>query len=230
MCYPRLAHILPRFHHQLAAKLLGLRVSYSGHPITKGGILYIANHISYFDIVALGSILPARFIAKSDIAEWPIFGFLSKLTRTIFVDRLAAGAYHQISLIKERLQKSEALLLFPEGTSSDGSRVLPFKTSLFAAPKAANALVQPITIRYTRLNGMPIERSQKPLLAWYGNMDLAPHLWRALSLGTLNVEIQFHETVRANDFSNRKLLAQHCRKKVSAGMSHKNNTVHNLTS
>ncbi|MBH69537.1 MAG: 1-acyl-sn-glycerol-3-phosphate acyltransferase [Rhodospirillaceae bacterium] len=230
ICYPRLAQVLPRFHHKVATKLLGLRVTYRGYPITKGGILYVANHISYLDIIALGSILPARFIAKSDVAGWPIFGFLSKITRTIFLDRLATRAHQQISLIKHCLQKSEPLLLFPEGTSSDGSRVLPFKTSLFAAPKAADALIQPITIQYTRLNGMPIERSKKPLLAWYGNMDLAPHLWQALSLGTVDVEIQFHETVQPSNFSDRKQLAQHCRKKITAGMSLKNNTAHNLTS
>ena len=216
---PSLAHILPMFHHKVAAKFLGLKIKSIGRPITSGSTVFAANHISYFDIIALGSILPARFIAKSEVATWPIFGFLSKITRTIFIKRLPARASEQILLLQKHLEKSEQLILFPEGTSTDGSRVLPFKTSLFAAAKGVNAKVQPVTINYTGLNGMPIERSKKPFLAWYGNMDLLPHLWKALSLGVLSVEIQFHNAVLANSFENRKLLAEYCYQQVSLGLS-----------
>ena len=215
---PSLAHILPLFHHKLGANILGLKIKSIGRPITSGRIFFVVNHISYFDIIALGSILPARFIAKSEVATWPILGLLSKITRTIFIQRQPAHAPEQILLLQKCLEKSGQLILFPEGTSSDGSRVLPFKTSLFAAVNRTNATVQPITINYTALNGMPIERSKKPFLAWYGDMDLFPHLWKALSLGMLTVEIRFHNAVSADSFKNRKLLAKYCYQKVSLGL------------
>ena len=113
------------------------------------------------------------------------------MTKTIFVHRLSNHALKQISFIQERLIELDRLILFPEGTSSDGSRVLPFKSSLFEAPIKVGATVQPITIRYTEVNGMPVDRWQKPLLAWYGDMDLFPHLWKALSLGTIKLNLFF---------------------------------------
>ena len=214
---PAGALIIPFFHHKLASLILGLEIIVEGKPTKAKKTLFIANHISYFDIIVIGSIIPGRFIAKSELSKWPVFGFLSKLTKTIFVHRLSNHALKQISFIQERLSELDRLILFPEGTSSDGSRVLPFKSSLFEAPIKVGATVQPITIRYTEVNGMPVDRWQKPLLAWYGDMDLFPHLWKALSLGTIKVELIFHEPISPSDFKDRKELAKYCHKKIQLG-------------
>ena len=123
-----------------------------------------------------------------------------------------------MKLIREQLDRYEKLILFPEGTSSDGRRVLPFKSPLFDAAMLTNSIVQPITIRYTHLNGIPVGYSSRSLFGWYGDMDLGPHLWNALSLGIFTVEVVFHEPIRADQFSNRKKLAVYCQKTVAKGL------------
>jgi 1-acyl-sn-glycerol-3-phosphate acyltransferase len=218
ICYP-LTRIIPLLHHKLTAKVIGLKINPVGTPSTKTGVLFVSNHLSYFDIIAIGSLIPGRFIAKSDVARWPVFGLLAKITRTIFIDRKQkSSAHHQIRSIQIQLEKLENLILFPEGTSSDGRRVLPFKTSLFAAPTLTNTSVQPITIRYTHVNGIPIQYSMRHFFSWYGNMELAPHLWTALSLGTLDIEVVFHEPLNTNQFTDRKKLAEYCYEIIAKGI------------
>ena len=217
--YSPLTRIIPIIHHKLTAKVIGLRINPVGIPSTKTGILFVSNHLSYFDIIALGSLIPGRFIAKSDVAKWPVFSLLAKITRTIFIDRKKRfSAHHQTTSIQIQLDKLENLILFPEGTSSDGRWVLPFKTSLFAAPTRTNAPVQPITIRYTHVNGIPITYSMRHFFSWYGNMELGSHLWTALSLGTLDIEVEFHELIITNQFTDRKKLAEYCYEIIAKGI------------
>ena len=218
LCWPALANAIPRLHHWLCAWIIGLKIHREGQPVSGQPVLFISNHISYFDIIALGSILPASFVAKSDVAAWPVFGLLARLCRTVFVERRAAGARGHIAFIRDRLTQADSLIVFPEGTSSDGSRVLPFKSTLFAAVEREAIAVQPISISYTRLNGMPIGRALRPVYAWFGDMDLGPHLWAALSYGSAEVVIRFHSPVIASEFANRKLLSQYCHDQVANGI------------
>ena len=209
---------IPVLHHKLITKIIGLKIDRVGDISRDKKVLFVSNHLSYLDIIILGSLIPGRFIAKSEVANWPIFGFLSKITRTIFIRRDRKASHDQVRLIKEQLDRCEKLILFPEGTSSDGRRVLPFKSPLFDAAIFANAIVQPITIRYTHLNGIPVGYSSRSLFGWYGDMDLRPHLWNALSLGIFTIEVVFHESIRADQFSNRKKLAVYCQKIVAKGL------------
>ena len=216
-CLP-LSIFIPVLHHKLITKIIGLKIDRIGDISKDKKVLFVSNHLSYFDIIILGSLIPGRFIAKSEVASWPIFGFLSKITRTIFIQRDRKASLEQVRLIKEQLDRYGKLILFPEGTSSDGRRVLPFKTPLFDAAVLTNSIVQPITIRYTHLNGIPVGYSSRSLFGWYGDMDLGPHLWNALSLGSFTVEVVFHEPIRADQFSNRKKLAVYCQKTVTKGL------------
>lgn len=218
LCWPALASAVPRLHHRLCAWIIGLKIHREGQPVSGQPVLFISNHISYFDIIALGSILPASFIAKSDVEAWPVFGLLARLCRTVFVERRAAGARGHIAFIRDRLAQADSLIVFPEGTSSDGSRVLPFKSTLFAAVEGEAIAVQPISISYTRLNGMPIGRALRPLYAWYGDMDLGPHLWAALSYGSAEVVIRFHPPVIASEFADRKTLSRFCHDQIANGI------------
>jgi 1-acyl-sn-glycerol-3-phosphate acyltransferase len=209
---------IPVLHHKLITKIIGLKIDRVGDISGDKKVLFVSNHLSYLDIIILGSLVPGRFIAKSEVTNWPIFGFLSKITRTIFIRRDRKASHEQVKLIKEQLDRCEKLILFPEGTSSDGRWVLPFKSPLFDAAMLTNSIVQPITIRYTHLNGIPIGYSSRSLFGWYGDMDLLPHLWNALSLGMFTIEVVFHEPIRANRFSNRKKLAVYCQKTVAKGL------------
>lgn len=218
---------LPLFYHGVCARLLGFRVQIRGKAMSKGRVLYASNHASYFDIVILGSLLRASFIAKSEVKTWPGFGLLAMLQRTVFVERRRGRSKVHANAIADRLTRGDRLILFPEGTSNDGNRTLPFKSSMFAAAIPSGAAdapvdglkVQPVSITYTRLNGMPMGRGLRPFYAWYGDMDLVPHLLDALSLGRVDVEVEFHAPVDPKDFPNRKALSAHCERAVSGGVS-----------
>ena len=218
LTYLPLSSFIPVLHHKLVTKIIGLRINSIGDISEDKKILFVSNHLSYFDVIILGSLISGRFIAKSEVANWPLFGFLSKITRTIFIRRDRKASHEQVGIIKEQLNRCGKLILFPEGTSSDGRWVLPFKSPLFDAAVLTNSIVQPITIRYTHLNGIPVGYSSRSLFGWYGDMDLGPHLWNALSLGIFTVEVVFHEPIRAGQFSNRKKLAIYCQKTVTKGL------------
>ena len=178
----------PRFYHRCCCRILGLRVRRIGEPTTARPVLFAANHVSYLDITIFGSLIAGSFIAKREVARWPLFGWLAKLQRSVFIDRQVRSTLEQRDSIAGRLGAREALILFPEGTSGDGNRVLPFKSALFSvadhAPSAP-VTVQPVSIAYTRLDGMPIGRRYRALFAWYGGMAMAPHLWTLIGLGRI---------------------------------------------
>src|SRR5215210_6351082 len=122
---------LPRFYHRCCCRILGIRVREVGCKAEARPVLFAVNHISYLDITVLGSLLDASFIAKTEVAGWPLFGWLARLQRSVFIDRRARSTALQRDSIAARLAANEALILFPEGTSGDGTRLLPFKSALF---------------------------------------------------------------------------------------------------
>jgi 1-acyl-sn-glycerol-3-phosphate acyltransferase len=212
----------PRFYHRCCCRILGIRVRAIGRPVAARPVLFAANHVSYLDITVLGSLLDASFIAKTEIAGWPLFGWLARLQRSVFIDRRARSTAHQRDSIAARLAANEALILFPEGTSGDGNRVLPFKSALFSVADhtaTGPVTVQPVSIAYTRVNGMPIGRRYRPLFAWYGAMAMAPHLWRVLGLGRIEVVVEFHPPTTLAACGSRKMLARYCEERVKGGVA-----------
>ncbi|MBK3733210.1 1-acyl-sn-glycerol-3-phosphate acyltransferase [Azospirillum brasilense] len=214
---------IPRFYHRVCAAILGIGVVVRGERATDGPVLFVSNHSSYLDITVLGSVIPGSFVAKSEVAGWPFFGALAKLQQTVFVERKArSGVEKQRDELGARLDAGDSLILFPEGTSSDGNHTLPFKTALFAV--AARRIgdrpltVQPVSIAPTRLDGIPMGIAFRPCYAWYGDMDLAPHLWTVFTLGRMTVEVEFHPPVTIEGFSSRKALADHCQRAVARGV------------
>ena len=214
---------LPRFYHRCCCRILGLRVRVEGAPLPQRPALFVVNHISYIDITVLGSLLAASFVAKSEVAGWPLFGWLAKLQRSVFVDRRVGSTARQRAALGARLQAGDALILFAEGTSSDGNRVLPFKSALFgAADNSADGPavpVQPVSLAYTRLDGMPIGRCYRPFVAWYGTMPMAPHLWRMLGLGAVEAVVEFHPPTAFADCGSRKALAEYCHARIAGGVA-----------
>ncbi len=179
--------------------------------------------MSYTDITVLGSLIAGSFIAKAEVARWPFFGWLAKLQRTVFVDRRMRSTQLQRDAMTARLAAGDALILFPEGTSGDGNRVLPFKSALFSAAERMQAIVpivvQPVSIAYTRLDGMPLGRLLRPFIAWYGSAELAPHLWVMLGLGVVEVVVEFHPPAFIADCGSRKALARYCYLRAAGGMA-----------
>jgi 1-acyl-sn-glycerol-3-phosphate acyltransferase len=212
----------PRFYHRRCCRILGLRVRRIGHPTETRPVLFAANHISYLDITVFGSLIAGSFIAKTEVAGWPLFGWLARLQRSVFINRQVRSTAEQRDSIAGRLAANEALILFPEGTSGDGNRVLPFKSALFSVADHASTgpvSVQPVSIAYTRLDGMPIGRRLRPLFAWYGSMALAPHLWTVVGLGTIEIVVEFHPPTTLADCGSRKALARYCQDHVARGVA-----------
>ncbi len=219
----RLRKTLPLWYHGKTCRILGLTIETRGTVSKVHPTLFVANHVSYFDIEVLGALLPVSFVAKAEVANWPLFGWLAKLQQTVFVERRAGRTRHGRDGMTARIEAGDDLVLFPEGTSGDGNWVLPFKSALFSVAEQSFAngplQVQPVSITYTKLDGLPMGRYLRPLFAWYGDMNLGGHLWHALRMGLVTVEVEFHPPVTIGDFQSRKQMSEHCQRLVSDGVS-----------
>jgi 1-acyl-sn-glycerol-3-phosphate acyltransferase len=211
------ARTLPHFYHKSVCRLLGIRVRVVGEIDSNRPVLLVSNHLSWLDIPALSTIAPVCFVAKAEVGTWPFVGALARLQRSVFVDRSRRILVkNKAGEIAERLAQGDNIVLFAEGTSSDGNRVLPFRSSLFSAAalaprpandNSANAVVQTVAIAYTHLHGLPILRHERHLVAWYGEMDMLTHAWNVLKSGPLDVTIRIGEPVPLAALRDRKELA-----------------------
>ena len=200
--------------HRVNVRALGFRIHRTGVLTDKRPLLIAANHISWTDIEVMASLYDISFIAKSDLAGWPLIGWLSRMQRPVYVERTrkrTSGA--QASEIARRLAAGEAIVLFAEGTTGDGNRILPFKSTLFGAAAMAIAegavdkvYIQPVAVAYTRVHGMPMGRRYRPLAAWIGDQDLVPTLGELLRVGAVDVELQFGDPIAFSAGSNRKAV------------------------
>lgn len=233
---PSLGRRFPQWYHRQLCWLLGVRIHIEGDAVSDNAVLIVANHSSWLDIPVVSAVAPVSFIAKKEVGTWPFVSSLAKLQRTVFIDRERRTSVGDTTEeILGRLRGGDSLVLFPEGTSSDGNRVLPFKTSLFAAakpsalraenrkaaaaaagekPENRQVLVQTMTIVYTRLYGIPMLRSERPIVGWYGDMDMAPHAWQFLQAGPVDVVVKIGPPVPLDAFMDRKALAKYSEEEI----------------
>jgi len=205
---------VPNYYHRLLCWLLGVRLHVTGEIARDRPVLIISNHISWLDIIVISSLAPLHFIAKREVADWPFFGLLAKLQRTLFVDRERRTAVRETAHeIAGRLKNGERIVLFAEGTSSDGNQILPFKSALIGAAALAageegdGAAIQTLALAYTRVHGLPMGRMSRTHVAWYGDMDMIPHVWGLLRQGPLDVHVSVSEPLRLENVRDRKKLA-----------------------
>lgn len=212
--------------HRTVGWLMGVRVVTIGTKVRKGPVLFVGNHISWLDILILGGRLPnASFVAKSEIAGWGLAATLTSLHRTIFVERgRRSDSANQRDRLMERLKEGSGLIMFPESTSTDGVRMDPFKSSLFSVAEKGDTVtdghlvIQPVTISFTEMNGMPLVRSQKPRVAWLGEVEIVSHFRAFLDCHRTTVTLEFHDPVTVEDLGNRKQLAAHAETVVREGL------------
>lgn len=211
----RIGSRIVRFWAMLALPTLGLRYVQHGEPIMGAGA-FVANHSSWIDVVALQRAAAPFLVSKSEVRNWPGIGFIGRAIGTLFIDRKAAAAKLQEAELRARLSQGDHMALFPEGTSTDGQRVLSFKSSLFGVfftPELeGRAFIQPVAIIYR-----PAEDQPAKLYAWWGEMDFAAHFLAMLgrSVGGV-VELNFLEPVRADETTGRKEMALICGQRVRA--------------
>ncbi len=173
--------------------------------------LFISNHCSYIDIFILGAYLPVKFTPKSDIASWPVIGWIVKLSGAVFLDRRPSQAKKQQAMLEESYAQGNQLLLFAEGTTGNGAELLPFKSSLFSVAHLVEGIeVVPVLLKYKKLNSKRAGRTELDQLAWYADMTLAPHFWNLLKQSSVNVSIEMFDAIAPSDYPDRKLLASAC--------------------
>jgi lyso-ornithine lipid O-acyltransferase len=191
--WPAMAKRLPYHYHKALCRILGFTTIVTGKLPEHGQCLIVSNHVSWIDIVVLSAVSPLSFVAKREVAKWPLFGWMAKLQRTVFIDRERRhSTKHSRTELEMRLAQGDRVVLFPEGTSHNGETVLPFKSSFFAAATAPEIAIVPVTLAYRKNYGLPLTRRNRGTFAWYADMDLLPHLWEALCAGPLTVEIIIH--------------------------------------
>jgi lyso-ornithine lipid O-acyltransferase len=219
----RLQRTIPHLYHRVLCALIGVRIREIGMRSTASPALILSNHVSWLDICVISALWPVVFVAKSEVARWPVFGWLAKLQRTIFINRQAR---HQTGAatreIAGRLLRGDAVVLFAEGTSSDGIRVLPFRSSLVGAVHHAlgnsthhtRITVQPMSLAYVGFGGVPMGRSLRERVAWYGDVDLIPHLLHVLSSGAVDVTVSWGDAIAYDMSADRKSIARDAEKSV----------------
>ena len=191
-------------YYRVLCALLRIRVRIVGTPVRSRAVLFVSNHTSWVDILVIGSVAPIAFVAKREVASWPLVGITAKMQRTVFVDRTRRHQTGEaVTDIVKRLKDGVSVVLFAEGTSSDGNRVLPFRSALLGAVEeasahAGNILIQPMSISYTGLHGIPMGRQHRPLVAWYGDLDFLPHVKAFIELGAVDAVVSYGEAVPAD--------------------------------
>ena len=201
-----------------AFRVLGIVHQVQGTPMAARGAV-VANHTSWLDIFALNVAKRIYFVSKSEVAGWPGIGWLARATGTVFIERNPSRAHEQTKLFEARLLAGHKLLFFPEGTSTDGLQVLPFKTTLFQAffePNLHDAIsVQPVTVIYKSPAG-----TDPRFYGWWGDMSFGAHLLTTLAPARQgNVTVIYHTPLLVADYADRKALALACERAVEAAHS-----------
>lgn len=214
--------VFARLYWAGVCRLLGLRVRVLGKTPPPGGraVVFASNHTSWLDIPTLGGAVEACFVSKEEVGRWPLVSTVARLGRTVFVSRRAANTGRERDAMRARLAAGDNLVLFPEGTSSDGARVLPFRSSFFSIVEGGGGeppLIQPVSVVYDRVGWLPIGRAGRPVFAWYGDMDLGSHFWRLAQWRGLRVTVLLHAPVDPAGYASRKALAQAVQQAVADG-------------
>ncbi|GIX12170.1 MAG: hypothetical protein KatS3mg118_0129 [Paracoccaceae bacterium] len=203
---------------RMCLSLCGLSLRVEGTRMPHGGAL-VANHVSWIDIFTILAAGRVTFLAKAEVRGWPGIGPLAAVTGTMFIERRAAAARRQQEEMRARIARGELLCFFPEGTSTDGMRVLPFKSTLFAAFMSeelrAAVWVQPVTLVYDPPVGLPAA-----IYGWWGEMPFGRHVWDVTTRSRGGrATVIYHPPLRAADFADRKALAAACGRLVAEGMA-----------
>ena len=210
----RHARRFPNWYHRHVCRILGITLKVDGAVAQDVPVLLVSNHTSWLDIPVLSAVAPVSFVAKLEVGDWPFVSALARLQRSVFVDRTRRQATGEAAAeIMARLDKGDTIVLFAEGTSCDGNRVLPFKTSLFGAvmgqerAQTSQVVVQTAAVVYTHIRGIPLTRADRPRLGWYGDMEMTSHAWGVLKSGPLTATIKISPPIPLSDFNDRKDLA-----------------------
>lgn len=213
----RIVSQVMRGFNTLLRVLLGVRITVAGSTdgLDTSARFIVSNHLGYLDGIVLASLFPVIFVTKRQVRRWPVIGQLLTLLEIIFIDRENKNDILRIvNRISKTLRKETNVLVFPEGTSTNGEKLLPFQSAFFAGPLMAHAAVVPVTLTYTFIDQQPVSAANRDRIYWYGDMSFAPHLWNLLAASRIEVSVKIHPALETsnlrNDSLNRKQLSQAC--------------------
>jgi 1-acyl-sn-glycerol-3-phosphate acyltransferase len=201
----------------LVRLILNIKVTVSGDEgqLERGGYVIIANHVSYVDGIILGSIFPILFVSKREVKNWPIVGQWNVLCGTIFINRQRKGLVGAlIAELTRKLKQDANILLFPEGTSTNGEKMLPFQTVPLAAPLRSRSIIVPVTVTYKSIDDRPVSPANRDSIYWYGDMEFVSHLWNLLALRNVEALVTIQPKIECfrypDNSAGRKKLAEDC--------------------
>lgn len=210
---------LMQLYFRGALRILGVRLQVSGAPDARRPLLIVSNHTSYLDIMVIGASAPVRFTPKADIAGWPLIGWICRVLDCVFIDRRPGRTAENAAALSQALSEGALLWLFPEGTTNDGKRLLPFRSSYFSLTGkeygGQKLAVQTAAVKYTHVRGLPLDVAMLPKVAWYGDMELAPHFKELMGLGRIDAVLTFGEASVPEEGADRKALAAACEREVA---------------
>jgi 1-acyl-sn-glycerol-3-phosphate acyltransferase len=197
------ARAIPVLYHRFVCRVLGIRIVVKGTPPQRAPVLILSNHVSWLDVPIISSLMPVSFVAKQEIGSWPFFGSLARLQRSVFIDRTRRHATTDANaVIAGRLAAGDAIVLFAEGTTGDGTRLLPFRTALVGAARhlmakegAAQVELKPLSVAYVARHGLPLGRAGRSTVAWFGDLDLVPHFFDILKGAPFDIVVEWGEAV-----------------------------------
>ncbi len=200
-----------------ALLLRGFNITVRRHgPIPASGSLIVANHISWLDIAVLARTCDAGFIAKAEVGRWPVIGMLARQLGCLFIEREARAALPGVIARMDSYAPRRGLILFPEGTTGDGTALLPFRSSLFAAAGERWAAVQPVTLAYRRQGGTALCPVERRRIAWLGDDALLPHAMALAGAGGASIDLWFEAPIAPGP---RKAVAEACRAAIAARLA-----------
>lgn len=210
-----------RIFSKIIVYIMGIKISIYGNRKFSHhkGIFFVTNHVSYLDGIIASSIFPLVFIARGDLKRWPFFGIFSWISDTIFVDRSDPSKLRtEIDKISSVLKSGTNVILFPEGTTSDGNTIFPFKSSFFEAPLLNHSRIVPFSIKYRKIDANPIDAQSKDLIFWYGDMEFLPHLTGVLGLKKIEARLDILEPIEVCSGLDRKQLSLLSKKAIEANL------------
>ena len=223
LVFPSTQYFLPQLFHRGLCNLLRLKIVFHGTPSTARPTLFVINHISWLDIPVIGKALKGSFVAKEEVAGYPLMGQVAKLQKTIFIAQTRQSVKDHKGELQEHLANGDNMFLFPEGGSSNGLVIHDFKSSYFALAEGhaddSPLIVQPVTLAYSQMDNMYVTRNIMKSIAWVGNEELLSHMWTFLKSGSVTAELRFHPPVTIDAYDSRKEMAVDCQRTIAEGLS-----------
>lgn len=211
-------HLRLRFYRG-ALHILGIRMRLFHDFSPRRPLFVVANHVSYLDIFVLGSLIPAVFVSKQEVRDWPLIGWIAWLQRTIFIQRKRVRADDELTPLIDALNQGFNVIMFPEGTSTDGISMLPFKSALFEAPKRGNAYIQPVSLVYRDRHGDRLSVRDRQFYTWGTDAPFFKHFLKLILRPGVLVEVWIRKPL--NPLLDRKTLAKSAEIRVHGPLRHR---------